>query len=162
MSAPVKYWDRTDAKMLANMARYRGAVARGDRFGVALAKIAHRFWLLVSAADVDIAAEIDPSVRLPHPNGVVVHPGAVVGPDCLLMQQTTLGVTDGAPPRLGRGVYVGAGAKILGAVTIGDGAKIGANAVVLIDVPAGATAVGVPARIVSANAAGPGIATAEK
>ncbi|MGZ3442120.1 MAG: serine O-acetyltransferase, partial [Polyangia bacterium] len=51
-------------------------------------------------------------------------------------------------PRIGNDVYIGAGAKILGPVTIGDGAIIGANAVVLSDVPAGATAVGVPARII--------------
>jgi len=54
-------------------------------------------------------------------------------------------------PKLGKSVNVGAGAKILGALTIGDGAVIGANAVVLIDVPAGATAVGVPARILEAK-----------
>jgi len=52
-------------------------------------------------------------------------------------------------PRLGNDVYVGCGAKILGPVTIGDGAMIGANAVVLKDVPAGATAVGIPARIIT-------------
>ncbi|WP_373994222.1 serine O-acetyltransferase, partial [Fischerella thermalis] len=51
-------------------------------------------------------------------------------------------------PRLGKGVEVGAGAKILGNVTIGDYARIGANAVVLCDVPAGATAVGIPAKII--------------
>ena len=52
-------------------------------------------------------------------------------------------------PIIGDDVFIGAGAKILGAVTIGDGARIGANAVVVCDVPAGATAVGVPARIVA-------------
>jgi serine O-acetyltransferase len=52
-------------------------------------------------------------------------------------------------PRLGRGVNVGAGAKILGAVRVGDGAAIGANAVVLDDVPAGAVAIGIPARLLT-------------
>ena len=148
----MKYWDRTDQKLLANMARYAAAVARGDRLGVALAKIRHRFWLLAASADIPIEARIDPSVRMPHPNGVVIHEEAVVGPECLLMQQVTLGILDDGAPTLGRGVYVGAGAKILGRLRIGDGAKIGANAVVLADVPAGATAVGVPARLVAARA----------
>ncbi|NBI32563.1 serine O-acetyltransferase, partial [Enterorhabdus sp. P55] len=64
--------------------------------------------------------------------------------------QVTLGVTEDplAAPRLGKNVFIGAGAKVLGPVYVGDGAKVGANAVVLKDVPGGATAVGVPARIV--------------
>jgi serine O-acetyltransferase len=83
---------------------------------------------------------------IPHPNGVVVHPEAVIGPNCLLFQQVTIG-TGPKPgvPRLGGNIDVGPGAKILGGVVIGDHAVIGANAVVLNDVPAGAVAVGVPA-----------------
>ncbi len=88
---------------------------------------------------------------LPHPNGVVIHPGAVVGPNCLLFQQVTLGTGGDKPgvPCLAGHVDVGAGAKILGGVRIGEHALIGANAVVLCDVPAGATAVGVPARVLA-------------
>ena len=73
-----------------------------------------------------------------------------MGERCSISHGVTIGVLGGhrpGVPRLGNDVYVGAGAKILGPVTIGDGAIIGANAVVLKDVPAGATAVGVPARI---------------
>ena len=83
---------------------------------------------------------------MPHPNGVVVHPEAVIGPNCLLFQQVTIG-SGPRPglPKLGGHVDVGPGAKILGGVTIGDHAVIGANAVVVSDVPAGAVAVGVPA-----------------
>ena len=71
-----------------------------------------------------------------------------MGPHCQLLHQVTLG-TGPLPgvPRLGSHVFVGAGAKILGGVTIGDYAVIGANAVVIQDVPPGATAVGVPAEI---------------
>lgn len=93
---------------------------------------------------------------LPHPNGIVVHPDAEIGPNCLLFQQVTLGSLPGGVPRLGGNVVVGAGAKLLGGITIGDHARIGANAVVLQDVPAGATCVGIPARIISTPDAQPG------
>ncbi len=86
---------------------------------------------------------------LPHPNGVVIHPAAVVGANCLIFQQVTIG--QGSRPGLpiiGGHVDIGAGAKILGGISIGNHAKIGANAVVLQDVPEGATAVGIPAQII--------------
>ena len=67
----------------------------------------------------------------------------------MIMQQVTLGQSaEGEAPFLDHNVYVGVGARILGAVKIGKGARIGANAVVLTDLPEGATAVGIPARIV--------------
>ena len=93
---------------------------------------------------------------MPHPNGIVVHPEAKVGPNCLLLQQVTLGTGGRVPgaPVLEARVDVGAGAKVLGGVTLGRGAKVGANAVVLTDVPAGHTAVGVPARILPPKASG--------
>lgn len=89
---------------------------------------------------------------LPHPDGVVVHPDARIGPNCLLFQQVTIG-TGPKPglPQLGGHVDVGPGAKILGGVHIGDHAVIGANAVVLSDVPARSVAVGVPATARSAS-----------
>jgi serine O-acetyltransferase len=85
---------------------------------------------------------------MPHPNGIVIHPAAEIGPNCLLFQQVTIGTRGGGVPRIQGHVDIGAGAKIIGDVTVGRHAKIGANSVVLTDVPAGATAVGVPARIV--------------
>jgi serine O-acetyltransferase len=91
-------------------------------------------------------------VVIDHQNGIVVHGAVTIGDECRLRQNVTIGarrlerVADA--PVLGRGVDVGAGAAILGGITIGDGATIGANAVVLADVPAGALAVGVPARVV--------------
>jgi serine O-acetyltransferase len=112
------------------------------------ARLRHLFWSVVTASDVDANATIGDRFMLPHPNGVIVHARAVIGDDCLFMQQVTIGqLADGAVPIIGSDVYVGAGAKILGGVAIGDHARIGANAVVLSDVPAHSTAVGVPARI---------------
>jgi serine O-acetyltransferase len=113
-----------------------------------IAVLRHRFWQAVTGADIPLNTQLGGGLLLPHPSGLVIHPDAVIGPNCLLFQQVTLGTNGpGGAPRLGGHVDVGAGAKILGGVTIGDHAKIGANAVVLCDVPAGATAVGVPAKI---------------
>jgi serine O-acetyltransferase len=97
-------------------------------------------------------------VVIEHQSGIVVHGSACIGDGCIIRQGVTIGNKDlddplGAPV-LGRNVNVGAGAKILGRVTIGDGASIGANAVVLNDVAAGQTVVGIPARVVVANKAG--------
>jgi len=86
-----------------------------------------------------------------HQGAVVIHGNSRIGDDCIIRHGVTLGnrylKEHWEAPILGRGVSVGAGAKILGALNIGDGAAIGANAVVLCDVPPGRTAVGIPARI---------------
>jgi serine O-acetyltransferase len=95
------------------------------------------------------SARVGPGLYIGHFGSIVVHPDAVLGADCNLSQGVTIGVLGGGragAPVLGDGVYVGAGAKILGPVVVGDGARIGANAVVVRDVLAGATAVGVPAH----------------
>jgi serine O-acetyltransferase len=110
----------------------------------------HRFWSIVTGADIPLNCNIGGGLLLTHPNGIVIHPSASIGPNCLIFQQVTIG--SGGPvsgaPTLGGHVDVGAGAKILGGVTIGNHARIGANAVVLQEVPPGATAVGIPARII--------------
>ncbi len=118
-----------------------------------IAVLRHRFWSVVTGADIPINARIGGGLLIPHPNGVVIHNDVVIGANCLLFQQVTLGTNgvgsgSGSAPVLGGHVDVGAGAKIVGPVKIGDHARIGMNAVVMIDVPTGATAVGVPARIV--------------
>ena len=109
----------------------------------------HRFWSAVTGAEIPINCQIGGGLSLPHPNGVVIHHKAKIGPNCLIFQQVTIGTRAGSmPPVIGGHVDIGAGAKILGNVHIGDHARIGANAVVLTDVPAGMTAVGIPAVIV--------------
>jgi serine O-acetyltransferase len=103
---------------------------------------------MVTGSDIDPNATIGRGLSLPHPTGVVVHRDAVIGDNCMIMQQVTIGqLAESFAPRIGNGVYIGAGAKVLGGVVIGDRARIGANAVVLCDVPADHVAVGVPARI---------------
>ena len=113
-----------------------------------VAVLRHRFWSAVTGADIPINSVIGGGLMIPHPNGIVINPGAVIGPNCLIMQQVTIGTGHGGVARIGGHVDIGAGAKILGAVMLGDHAQIGANAVVTKDVPAGAVAVGIPAKIV--------------
>ena len=112
-------------------------------------KFRYRFWSIISGADIHRDAKICADLLLPHPSGVVIHRDAVIKPGCMIMQQVTIGqLSEPSAPKIGRGVYIGAGAKILGDISIGDSSKIGANAVVLIDVPENATAVGVPAMVI--------------
>ncbi len=96
---------------------------------------------------------IGPGLRIWHFGGVFVNPATVIGAGCTLRQGVTLGnrVEDGPCPVLEDGVELGAYAQVLGGVRLGRGCKVGAMAVVLQDVPAGATAVGNPARILLAT-----------
>src|SRR5262245_19468354 len=114
-----------------------------------------RFWGVVGGVDIPLCTKVGPGLWLPHPNGVVVHEDSVIGSNCILRQQVTLGIGGSIPgaPILEDRVIVGAGAKIIGGVRIGEGAEIGANAVVLRDVPPGGIAVGVPARVVRVKSA---------
>lgn len=143
--------ERIDAgrALLAAIRDYQGASGKGpvNALRRKLAVLRHRLWSVVTGADIPINCRIGGGLLLPHPNGIVIHPDCEIGPNCLIFQQVTLGTRRGGVPRIGGHVDIGAGAKLLGPITIGDHALIGANAVVLDDVPAGATAVGNPARI---------------
>lgn len=111
---------------------------------------AYRWWSVVTGADIPLNVEIEGGLLMPHPQGIVIHPDVRIGPNCLLMQQVTLGVgTKPGVPILEGAVDVGAGAKVLGGVRLGAGCRVGANAVVLDDVAPGETVVGVPARPVA-------------
>lgn len=93
----------------------------------------------------DIYADIAPSVKMPHPYGIIIHSKAVIGERVTIMQQVTIGGKDvgrNVAPKIGDEVYIGTGAKVLGDIHIGKGAIIGANAVITKDVPAHATVVG--------------------
>lgn len=103
--------------------------------------------------DIHPAARIGGGVFIDHGTGVVIGETAVVGDDCSLLQSVTLGGTGkergDRHPKIGRGVLISAGAKVLGNIRVGDEARIGAGSVVLEDVPPRCTVVGVPARRVS-------------
>ena len=105
--------------------------------------------------EIHPGATIGRRVFIDHGMGIVIGETAVIGDDCTLYHGVTLGGTSWHKgkrhPTLGRGVVIGAGAKVLGPIEVGDGAKIGSNAVVVRDVPAEATAVGIPARVVTAE-----------
>jgi serine O-acetyltransferase len=100
--------------------------------------------LYMSFLGCDIGLGLPKTVFLPHPYGIVIHGTAKIGNDVIIGHQVTLGGRDLTPaaPNVEDGVYLGAGAKLLGGVRIGRGATVGANAVVTKDVPAGATVVG--------------------
>lgn len=132
--------------------------------------VAHRLWVaqwfwlgrfishlgrILTGIEIHPGATIGRRVFIDHGFGVVIGETAEIGDDCTIYQGVTLGGTrlyKGAKrhPTLGKGVVVGAGAQVLGGFTVGDGARIGSNAVVVKPVPAGATAVGNPARLIEA------------
>lgn len=127
-----------------------------------LRKVLSRIWLMLYryvrnhyGIELPYTAVVGRRVRLEHQGAITIHGFARIGDDCVLRQGVTLGNRSVEQPFLapvlGSRVDVGAGAVIVGDVVVGDGARVGANAVVLTDVPPGATAVGVPARIVSAR-----------
>lgn len=96
------------------------------------------------------AASIGSAVYLDHATGIVIGANVVIGDEVTILQNVSIGRSSELParsPRIGCGVYIGAGASILGDVSIGDFAKIGAGTVVTSDIPAGCTAVGNPARL---------------
>jgi serine O-acetyltransferase len=126
---------------------------RGNATGALLGRVMRTVWrpaegLLISTG------EIGPGLFIAHGYGTTLA-AERIGSNCYVHQGVTIGwdYRSRRSPVVGDNVFIGAGAAILGAVTIGDNAKIGANAVVLTDVPAGATAVGVPAQICDARAA---------
>ncbi|MDH4192044.1 MAG: serine O-acetyltransferase [Betaproteobacteria bacterium] len=112
-------------------------------------------WL--TGIEIHPGATVGRRVFIDHGMGVVIGETAEIGDDTTLYHGVTLGGTSWSKgkrhPTLGKGVVVGAGAKILGPIRIGDGAKVGSNAVVVKDVPAGATVVGVPGRVVEEGVA---------
>ena len=110
-------------------------------------------WL--TGIEIHPGATIGRRFFIDHGMGVVIGETSEIGDDCTLYHGVTLGGTSWNKgkrhPTLGKGVVIGAGAKVLGPILIGEGAKIGSNAVVVKPVPAGATAIGIPARLVESH-----------
>jgi serine O-acetyltransferase len=117
-----------------------------------LARFTSQITRFLTGIEIHPGAKLGHRVFIDHGMGVVIGETAEVGDECTIYQGVTLGGTSlvkGAKrhPTLGRGVIVGANSQVLGGFTVGDGARIGSSAVVVKPVPAGATAVGNPARI---------------
>ena len=111
----------------------------------------------LTGIEIHPGAVVGRRVFIDHGMGIVIGETAEIGDECTIYQGVTLGGTTlykgtKRHPTLGRGVVVSAGAKVLGGFTVGDGARVGSNAVLLKPVPPGATAVGIPARIIEAKA----------
>jgi serine O-acetyltransferase len=96
-----------------------------------------RIWSVLGGASIPLRCEIGGGLQMPHTNGIVINAGARIGRNCDIYHQVTIGEMNGGCPTIGDHVFIGPGAKILGAVMIGDGARIGANALVVRNVPPG-------------------------
>jgi serine O-acetyltransferase len=113
---------------------------------------------LGTGCHIDRTTRVGVGLHVVHAQGVRVHPEAVIGERCGIMNDVTIGTTRGTPgaPTIGDDVFIGAGAKILGPVTVGNGATVAANTLVITDVPPGATVIGVPGRVLPGPRAGSG------
>ena len=123
-----------------------------------LAWLIYRLNLVLTGAEFGPGCVVGPGLVMHHPVSVIVGGDVTLGKDCTLLSRVTLGARSvtsegkGTPmPTVGNRVVIGTGAVVIGRIQIGDGARVGANAVVLRDVPAGMTAVGVPARNVASS-----------
>jgi len=159
ISAINAYWEREkissywqpNKQLLSSLRNYQKYKQKNTKIALLLSKICvlkHRAWSMVSGADIPINCQLGGGLLIPHPNGIVIHPQAKIGVNCLIFQQVTIGSLGAGVPIIGGHVDIGAGAKIIGNVTLGDHVKIGANAVVLDDVPDYCTAVGIPAKVI--------------
>jgi serine O-acetyltransferase len=121
--------------------------------------LAFRVVETLTGISIPKSAQIGPGLRIWHFGNIVVHPEARIGANCALRQGVTIGNhhPGGAVPVIEDDVELGAYAQVLGGVRVGKGARIGAMSVVLRDVPPGATAVGIPARIVEQMTTAPSL-----
>lgn len=144
------FWLRISASLWSG-----GAVAK------TLARLIRLRMMRKYGCDIDLNATFGFRTYFPHPNGIVIGGEWDIGDDVTILHQVTLGRT--RPPEgratLSRGVFVGAGAKIIGHLSVGEFSNVGANAVVTRDVPDNHTAVGVPARNFSSRSAVGGLDT---
>jgi len=142
-------------KLIKVIRDYQALTSRSSSFIKLLSKLyilKHRLYSVICGADIPLNSQIGLGILMPHPNGIVIHPKARIGVNCLLFQQVTIGAGPKPGfPEIGGHVDIGAGAKILGGIKIGDHVRIGANAVVVDDVPSNSTAVGIPAKIIKQN-----------
>jgi serine O-acetyltransferase len=148
---PKRFWD-PGRKLLKALRQYQKWREKKGFIALLICKICvlrHRFWSVVSGADIPLNCNIGGGLSIPHPNGIVIHPAVAIGVNCLIHQQVTIGTKrDGKLPTIKGHVDIGAGAKILGGITLHEHALVGANAVVTHDVQSHEVVAGIPARVV--------------
>jgi serine O-acetyltransferase len=138
------FWD-PGRKLLRATRKYQAAKQRSTIITRLVSKywvINHWFWSLVTQSEIHLNCQIEGGLLLPHPTGIVIHPGSRIGPNCLIFHQVTLA----GPVELGGHCDIGAGAKIIGPVKLGQHVQVGANAVVTRDVLNHHIVVGIPAK----------------
>lgn len=143
---PRRFWD-PGRKLLLTIRDYQKIPASKNPVTIIRKKLCvlrHRFWSIVTGAEIDLSCNLGGGLLIPHPNGIVIHPDSTIGVNCLIFQQVTLA----GAVKLGYHVDIGAGAKLLGPLEIGNNVQIGANAVVTRDVQDGVTVAGVPATVI--------------
>jgi serine O-acetyltransferase len=136
--------DGTAAMIVYRLMQWSGKLHLGP-----LEMFFNKFNAIFSNCIIGRGADFGPGLVLIHATGVVINGSVRGGTNISIEHQVTIGAERRQIPVIGNDVFIGAGAKIIGAVTVGDGARIGANAVVVHDIPAWSTAVGIPARVVS-------------
>lgn len=148
---PRRFWDPS-RKLLKTIRQYQKWREKKGLFPLVVCKICvfrHHFWSVVCGADIPLNCKIGGGLSIPHPNGIVIHPAAEIGINCLIHQQVTIGTKrDGKLPTIKGHVDIGAGAKILGGITLHEHALVGANAVVTRDVQSYEVVAGIPAKVV--------------
>lgn len=139
----VLVWDGTFATMIYRASQFCYRHHLGP-----LGAILNQLNPILTHAVIGRGATFGPGLVILHSIGLVINTGVRAGANVIIENGVTIGAEKGRAPVLGDNVYVGSGARIIGGVTVGNNTRIGANAVVVRDVPADATAVGIPARIV--------------
>lgn len=146
---PTRFWDPS-RKLLKTIRQYQALKKSNTPFKTFRTKLIvlrYRFWSTITGAEIDLSCQIGGGLLIPHPNGIVIHPGSTIGANCMIFQQVTLaGIVS-----IGYHVDIGAGAKILGPLKIENHVRVGANAVVTKDVEEGDTVVGIPAKSIHKN-----------
>jgi len=138
--------------------RLQNLVVKTPMVGKLLRRVIWYVACVISSAEIDMSAQIGGGLYIPHSTGIVIRGDCKIGRNATILQCVTVGRRDQeeiSQAYIGDNCKIFAGAKIIGNLRIGNNVTIGANAVVLKDIPDGATAVGVPARILQAQAVAP-------
>lgn len=141
---PRKFYD-PGRKLIKSIRDYQRLKKSGNLLSIILIKVCvirYRIWSIITGAEIDLMCKIGGGLSIPHPHGIVIHPDAVIGINCLIFQNVTIA----GKVTLGTHIDIGAGAVLLGPLTVNSFARIGANAVVTKNISSYATAIGIPAR----------------